>query len=38
MTTLYYFAGIHGLVTGTGNKVEDFEVVFIQNMEMEELT
>ena len=29
MTTLYYFAGIHGLlVTGTGNKVEDFGVGF----------
>jgi NAD+ synthase len=29
MTTLYYFAGIHGyLVVGTGNKVEDFGVGF----------
>lgn len=29
MTTLYYFAGVHGLlVTGTGNKVEDFGVGF----------
>jgi len=29
MTTLYYFAGLHGLlVTGTGNKVEDFGVGF----------
>ena len=29
MTTLYYFGGIHGLlVTGTGNKVEDFGVGF----------
>lgn len=29
MTTLYYFAGIHRyLVTGTGNKVEDFGVGF----------
>ena len=29
MTTLYYFAGIHGLlVIGTGNKVEDFGVGF----------
>ena len=29
MTTLYYFAGIHSfLVTGTGNKVEDFGVGF----------
>jgi NAD+ synthase len=29
MSTLYYFAGIHGLlVTGTGNKVEDFGVGF----------
>jgi NAD+ synthase len=29
MTTLYYLAGIHGfLVTGTGNKVEDFGVGF----------
>jgi NAD+ synthase len=29
MTTLYYFAGIHGLlVAGTGNKVEDFGVGF----------
>ncbi len=29
MTTLYYFAGIHQLlVTGTGNKVEDFGVGF----------
>lgn len=29
MTTLYYYAGIHGLlVTGTGNKVEDFGVGF----------
>lgn len=29
MTTLYYFAGIHGLlVSGTGNKVEDFGVGF----------
>ncbi|KIX21831.1 NAD synthetase [Flavobacterium sp. 316] len=29
MTTLYYFAGIHGLlVTGTGNKIEDFGVGF----------
>ena len=29
MTTLYYFAGINGLlVAGTGNKVEDFGVGF----------
>ncbi len=29
MTTLYYFAGIHGfLVAGTGNRVEDFGVGF----------
>ncbi|HET8752975.1 MAG TPA: NAD(+) synthase [Salinimicrobium sp.] len=29
MTTLYYFAGLHAyLVTGTGNKVEDFGVGF----------
>ena len=29
MTTLYYYAGVHGLlVTGTGNKVEDFGVGF----------
>lgn len=29
MTTLYYFAGIHqALVTGTGNKIEDFGVGF----------
>lgn len=29
MTTLYYYAGLHGLlVTGTGNKVEDFGVGF----------
>ena len=29
MTTLYYLAGIHGLlVAGTGNKVEDFGVGF----------
>ncbi len=29
MTTLYYFAGLHHyLVTGTGNKVEDFGVGF----------
>jgi len=29
MTTLYYFAGAHGLlVAGTGNKVEDFGVGF----------
>ena len=29
MTTLYYFAGIHGrLVAGTGNKIEDFGVGF----------
>jgi NAD+ synthase len=29
MTTLYYFGGINGfLVTGTGNKVEDFGVGF----------
>lgn len=29
MTTLYYFAGIHGyLVAGTGNKVEDFGIGF----------
>jgi NAD+ synthase len=29
MTTLYYFAGIHGLLgDGTGNKVEDFGVGF----------
>lgn len=29
MTTLYYFAGMHGrLVAGTGNKVEDFGVGF----------
>jgi NAD+ synthase len=35
MTTLYYLAGIHGLlVAGTGNKVEDFGVGFIQNMVM----
>jgi NAD+ synthase len=27
MTTLYYFAGVNGLlVAGTGNKVEDFGV------------
>jgi NAD+ synthase len=37
MTTLYYFAGVNGLlVAGTGNKVEDFGVGFIQNMETEE--
>jgi NAD+ synthase len=35
MTTLYYFAGVHGLlVAGTGNKVEDFGVGFTQNTEM----
>ena len=35
MTTLYYIAGIEGcLVAGTGNKVEDFGVGFLQNMEM----
>jgi len=29
MTTLYYFAGIHRyLVTGTGNKIEDFGIGF----------
>lgn len=29
MTTLYYYAGLHGLlVAGTGNKVEDFGVGF----------
>ena len=29
MTTLYYFAGVYGLlVAGTGNKVEDFGVGF----------
>lgn len=29
MTTLYYYAGLHGhLVVGTGNKVEDFGVGF----------
>ncbi len=29
MTTLYYFAGVHGLlVAGTGNKVEDFGIGF----------
>ena len=29
MTTLYFFAGIHGLlVAGTGNKIEDFGVGF----------
>jgi NAD+ synthase len=29
MTTLYYFAALHGyLVAGTGNKVEDFGVGF----------
>lgn len=29
MTTLYYFAGLHGyLVCGTGNKIEDFGVGF----------
>jgi len=29
MTTLYYFAGMHGyLVAGTGNKIEDFGVGF----------
>lgn len=29
MTTLYYYAGIHGyLVVGTGNKIEDFGVGF----------
>jgi NAD+ synthase len=39
MTTLYYLAGIHGLlVAGTGNKVEDFGVGFIQNMVMVELS
>jgi NAD+ synthase len=33
--TLYYFAGVHGLlVAGTGNKVEDFGVGFTQNTEM----
>jgi NAD+ synthase len=37
MTTLYYFAGVNGLlVAGTGNKVEDFGVGFILNMETEE--
>jgi NAD+ synthase len=34
MTTLYYFAGVHGLLVGTGNKVEDFGVGFTQNTEM----
>ena len=29
MTTLYYFAGLHGfLVAGTGNKIEDFGIGF----------
>ena len=29
MSTLYYYAGLHGyLVAGTGNKVEDFGVGF----------
>src|SRR5699024_3319767 len=29
MTTLYYFAGLHRyLVTGTGNKIEDFGIGF----------
>jgi NAD+ synthase len=33
-TLLYYFAGVHGLLVGTGNKVEDFGVGFTQNTEM----
>ena len=38
MTTLYTFAGSKGmLVAGTGNKVEDFGVGFVLNMEMEVL-
>ena len=37
MTTLYAFAGHHKyLVAGTGNKVEDFGVGFLLNMEMGE--
>ena len=39
MTSMYYFAALNNyLVTGTGNKVEDFELDFIQNTEMEPLT
>ncbi|GIS21760.1 MAG: hypothetical protein CM15mP122_2660 [Bacteroidota bacterium] len=39
MTSLYYFAALNNyLVTGTGNKVEDFGVGFIQNTGMEVLT
>ena len=33
MTSLYYLAGIHGLlVAGTGNKVEDFGVGFLHKI------
>ena len=36
MSTLYYFAALNRyLVAGTGNKVEDFGVGFIQNMATE---
>ena len=39
MATLYQVAAANkGIVVGTGNKVEDFGVVFILNMVMEELT
>ena len=34
MTTLYQVAGNNGIVVGTGNKVEDFELVFTLNMGM----
>ena len=38
MTTLYYYATLNNyLVVGTGNKVEDFGVGFIQNTVMVEL-
>ena len=38
MTTLYQVAAANkGIVVGTGNKVEDFGVGFIQNMVMVEL-
>jgi hypothetical protein len=38
MTTYIILLVFMDYGTGTGNKVEDFGVDFIQNMEMEELT
>ena len=38
MVTLHHISGSSkGIVVGTGNKVEDFGLVFTQSMEMEVL-